>query len=147
MALTTRTASSDLILATRSITNSFDRSTRYGINAASDDPRGSSTLLPLASRMSPSASQKVALFLGVSKRSAASSRRPTIAGAAGTCRLGKKGDPEAVVDPKLRLIGIDCLRIVGAFRFADLVVTDQVRAGDPKNVEGTWPYRRGTNKS
>jgi len=25
-----------------------------------------------------------------------------------------KGDPDAVIDPKLRLIGIDCLRIVGA---------------------------------
>jgi hypothetical protein len=60
---------------------------------------------------------------------------------AGTCRLGKKGDPDAVVDPKLRLIGIDCLRIVDASVFPDFVGTDQVRASDQhKNVEGTGPY-------
>jgi 5-(hydroxymethyl)furfural/furfural oxidase len=33
---------------------------------------------------------------------------------AGTCRMGRPGDPGAVVDPQCRLIGLDGLRVVDA---------------------------------
>jgi choline dehydrogenase-like flavoprotein len=32
----------------------------------------------------------------------------------GTCRIGPPGDPASVVTPDLKLIGIDCLRVVDA---------------------------------
>jgi choline dehydrogenase-like flavoprotein len=35
--------------------------------------------------------------------------------------MGKTGDPDAVVDDKLRLMGVDRLRIVDASVFPDLV--------------------------
>ena len=34
--------------------------------------------------------------------------------ASGTCRLGRADDPEAVVDPRARVIGVDGLRVVDA---------------------------------
>jgi choline dehydrogenase/4-pyridoxate dehydrogenase len=40
---------------------------------------------------------------------------------AGTCKMGKTGDSDAVVDDKLRLMGVDRLRIVDASVFPDLV--------------------------
>jgi 4-pyridoxate dehydrogenase len=40
---------------------------------------------------------------------------------AGTCRIGRDGDELAVVDPDLRLRGIDALRIVDASVMPDLV--------------------------
>ena len=32
----------------------------------------------------------------------------------GTCRMGRDGDPEAVVDPRLRVRGIERLRVIDA---------------------------------
>ena len=39
----------------------------------------------------------------------------------GTCRMGATSDPLAVVDPELRVIGIDALRVVDASVMPDLV--------------------------
>ena len=39
----------------------------------------------------------------------------------GTCRMGRPNDPMAVVDPELRVLGIDALRIVDASVMPDLV--------------------------
>ena len=40
---------------------------------------------------------------------------------AGTCRMGPAGAPESVVDPELRVIGVDALRVVNASVMPDLV--------------------------
>ncbi len=40
---------------------------------------------------------------------------------AGTCRMGPAGAPESVVDPELRVIGVDALRVVDASVMPDLV--------------------------
>ncbi|RAI46056.1 GMC family oxidoreductase, partial [Rhodoplanes roseus] len=39
----------------------------------------------------------------------------------GTCRMGAADDPRAVVDPELRVIGVDGLRVIDASVFPDLV--------------------------
>jgi 4-pyridoxate dehydrogenase len=39
----------------------------------------------------------------------------------GTCRMGPDGDPMAVVDPELKVFGVDGLRVVGASVMPDLV--------------------------
>ncbi len=39
----------------------------------------------------------------------------------GTCRMGRAGDPAAVVDPELKVLGVDGLRVVDASVMPDLV--------------------------
>jgi choline dehydrogenase-like flavoprotein len=40
---------------------------------------------------------------------------------AGTCRMGRENDPMAVVDPELKIFGVDGLRVVDASVMPDLV--------------------------
>ena len=39
----------------------------------------------------------------------------------GTCKMGAASDPQAVVDPELRVLGIDGLRVVDGSAMPDLV--------------------------
>jgi len=50
------------------------------------------------------------------RATAASANHPV-----GTCRVGLDSDPMAVVDPKLRVRGIDGLRVIDASVMPDLV--------------------------
>ena len=53
---------------------------------------------------------------GFTRKTAVTAHHP-----AGTCRMGPHGDASAVVDPELRVMGVDGLRVVDASVFPDLV--------------------------
>ena len=50
----------------------------------------------------------------------------TVYHVSGTCRMGGDGDPTAVLDPELRVRGVDGLRVVDASVFPQLVSTNPV---------------------
>jgi len=39
----------------------------------------------------------------------------------GTCKMARAGDPTAVVDPELKVLGVDGLRVVDASVMPDLI--------------------------
>jgi 4-pyridoxate dehydrogenase len=53
---------------------------------------------------------------GFTRKTAVTAHHP-----AGTCRMGPHGDASAVVDPELRVMGVDGLRVADASVFPDLV--------------------------
>lgn len=52
------------------------------------------------------------------------SRCETVYHAAGTCRIGAKGDARAVVDPRLNVFGVEGLRVVDASIFPTMVTVN-----------------------
>lgn len=52
------------------------------------------------------------------------SRCETVYHAAGTCRMGAKGDRRAVVDPRLKVFGVEGLRVVDASIFPTMVTVN-----------------------